>query len=100
MANEKEQYEPMIVDLTDEEGNSVPFEYLDTIPYEDAEYAVLLAVVEEDDPTDGEIAIMQILPIVGSDDEEEFITVEDEKTLSAVYEIFKERHKNDMTFED
>lgn len=38
--------------------------------------------------------------IEGNDEEEAYVTVEDEAVLDAVYAIFKERFKDEFEFED
>ena len=86
-----------IVTLTDENGNEVSFEYLDLIEYEGAEYVVLLPVEGEEDD---EVQILKVEPIPGSDDEESYVSVEDEETLFAIFDIFKEHFADEFDFED
>ena len=66
--------EDNIVILNDEDGNEVKFEFLDLVELDDEEYVVLLPVTAE-----GE---------------------EDEETLNKVFEIFKEKFKDDFDFVD
>ena len=88
--NEEEQE---LLTLTDENGNEATFEYLDVIEYQGKEYLILL-------PTDdsGEIVILEIEPV--DEENENYISVEDEDLLNAVYDIFKEKYKDVLTFED
>ena len=88
--NEEEQE---LLTLTDENGNESTFEYLDVIEYQGKEYLILL-------PTDesGEIVILEIEPV--DEENENYISVEDEDLLNAVYDIFKEKYKDVLTFED
>lgn len=83
-----------ILTLTDENGNETEFEYLDVIEYEGDEYLILLPTAEDND----EIVILQIEPV--DEENENYLAVEDEAVLVAVYEIFKERYKDILTFED
>lgn len=83
-----------ILTLTDENGNETEFEYLDVIEYEGTEYLILLPTEEDND----EIVILQIEPV--DEENENYLAVEDEETLTAVYEIFKERYKDVLTFAD
>lgn len=83
-----------ILTLTDENGNETEFEYLDVIDYEGEEYLILLPLEEDND----EIVILQIEPV--DEENENYLAVEDEETLAAVYEIFKERYKDVLTFAD
>ena len=82
-----------IISLTDEEGNEVQFEYLDCIEYCGKEYLVLLPAEEGS----SEIVILEIEPV--DEENENYLAVEDEATLNAVYEIFKEHFKDVFTFE-
>jgi uncharacterized protein YrzB (UPF0473 family) len=89
----EEQVEILV--LTDEEGNEEEFEYLTIIPYQDKEYIILLPVNGEDD---GEVVILQIEPIPGNDEEENYVDVEDEATLEAVFNLFKEWYADEYDF--
>ena len=84
--------EASILTLTDENGQDVDFEYLDCIEYQGTEYLVLMPEGED------EIVIMEIEPV--DEENENYLAVEDEKLLNAVYEIFKEKYKDILTFED
>ena len=94
MANDEilQEEESSIIMLTDEKGNDVEFEYLDCIEYEDKEYLVLIPNEEDAE----EIVILRIEPV--DEETENYISVENEDTLNAVYEIFKERFKDILTF--
>ena len=95
MADEKilaEEEESSIIMLTDENGNDVEFEYLDCIEYEGKEYLVLIPNEEDAE----EIVILEIQPV--DEETENYVSVENEATLNAVYEIFKERFKDVLTF--
>ena len=94
MANEELlEEEASIISLTDEEGNEVEFELIDSVDYEGKEYLILLPPDDEA----AEVVILEVEP--QGDDYETYVTVNDEATLSAVYEIFKERFKDIFTFE-
>ena len=93
--DESEEIDNIIV-LNDENGEEVPFEFLDLIEYEGEEYVVLLPV-EEDDEAD-EVVILK-LEDTESEDEESYVSVDDEETLSAVFDIFKEKFKDEFNFE-
>ena len=86
--------EVSILTLTDENGQDVEFEYLDCIEYQGKEYLVLMPV--EDDAA--EIVILEVEPV--DEENENYLAVEDEAVLTAVYEIFKEKYKDVLTFED
>ena len=86
--------EVSILTLTDENGADVEFEYLDCIEYKGKEYLVLMPV----DTVETEIVILEVEPV--DEENENYLAVEDEKLLNAVYEIFKEKYKDILTFED
>ena len=86
--------EENILTLTDENGVETAFEYLDVVEYEGNEYLILMPADEESD----EIVILLIEPV--DEENENYLAVEDEATLMAVYEIFKERYQDVLTFAD
>ena len=86
--------EESILTLTDENGEETAFEYLDCVEYEGVEYLVLMPA----DDDSNEIVILQIEPV--DEETENYIAVESEQTLDAVYAIFKERYKNVLNFAD
>ena len=90
--NLPEEEETSILTLTDENGQDVDFEYLDCIEYQGTEYLVLMPVDED------AIVIMEVEPV--DEDNENYLAVEDEAVLDAVYAIFKEKFKDVLTFED
>jgi uncharacterized protein YrzB (UPF0473 family) len=83
-----------ILTLTDENGEDVEFEYLDCIDYEGVEYLVLMPAEEDAD----ELVILAVEPV--DEENENYLAVEDEAILNAVYGIFKEKFKDVLTFED
>ena len=86
--------EESILTLTDENGEEMAFEYLDCIEYEGTEYLVLMPA----DDDSNEIVILAIEPV--DEENENYLAVEDEAILEAVYGIFKERYKDILQFED
>ena len=74
-----------VLTLTDEDGVETEFEYLDVIEYQGNEYLFLLPLDEEEP----EVVILQIEPV--DEENENYLAVEDEATLNAVFDIFKER---------
>ena len=97
MENEKiELYEEetSILTLTDENGQDVDFEYLDCIEYLGKEYLVLMPTEEQST----EIIILEVEPV--DDENENYLSVQDEEILNTVYEIFKDKYKDVLTFEE
>ena len=89
-----------IVVLNDENGEEVEFEFLDLIELDGEEYVVLLPVEEEENPEEaGEVIILK-LEDTESEDEESYVSVEDEEVLNKVFEMFKEKFKDEFNFVD
>ena len=88
-----------VIILNDDEGNEVKFEFLDLIKYEEEDYVVLLPVPEEGAEDDNEVVILK-LESTESEDEESYVSIDDEETLTAVFEIFKEKFKDEFNFEN
>jgi uncharacterized protein YrzB (UPF0473 family) len=86
--------EVSILTLTDENGADIDFEYLDCIEYQGKEYLVLMPVDEESN----EIVILEVEPV--DEENENYLAVNDEAVLDAVYAIFKDRYADILTFED
>ena len=91
---ELNEEEVSIVTFTDENGEDCNFEYLDCVEYEGKEY-IVLTPAEEDA---AEIIILEIQPV--DEENENYVSVEDEKILDQVYAIFKNRFKDIFTFGD
>ena len=97
MENEKiELYEEEenILSLTDENGEEVEFEYLDCIEFQGKEYLVLIPC--ENDAS--EIVILEVEPV--DEENENYLSVQNEEILNAVYHIFKEKYEDVLTFEE
>lgn len=86
--------EVSILTLTDENGNDVDFEYMDSIEYGGKEYLVLMPA----DDDSGEIVILEIEPV--DEETENYLSVDDEAVLNAVFGIFKEKYQDILTFEE
>ena len=84
--------EVSVLTLIDENGEDVDFEYMDSIEYEGKEYLVLIPVEDES----GEIVILEIEPV--DEETENYLSVDDEAVLNAVFGIFKEKYKDILEF--
>lgn len=89
-----------IITLNDENGNEIRFEFLDLVELEDEEYVVLLPVAEEGEEEDGEVVILKLEDTDEDSDEESYVGVDNEETLNKVFEIFKEKYKDEFNFVD
>ena len=96
MENEEllQEEETDLITLTDENGVDMEFEYLDCIAYQGKEYLVLIPNEEDAD----ELVILEVEPV--DEETENYLAVEDESVLSAVYAIFKERYQDVLNFAD
>lgn len=81
--------EPNIITLTDQYGESVRFELLDIVEYEDQEFAVLYPADGEDDEP---VHILRITSENLDLDEMEFEGLDDEELINAVFDLFCERN--------
>ena len=91
--NPLEEEESQIT-LTGEDGEEITFDYLDCLTYEDKEYLILMPA---DDPAT-EIVSLEVVPV--DEENENYLAVEDEAILDAVYGLFKEKYKDILTFEE
>lgn len=87
-----EEEEVSILTLTDENGVDTNFEYLDCIELDGTEYLVLMP--EDSD----ELVILQVEPV--DEETENYLAVEDEGVLNAVFQIFKEKFQDVLEFEE
>jgi uncharacterized protein YrzB (UPF0473 family) len=82
-----------IITLEDDDGGEMRFDFLDLIDYQEDQYAVLYPIDEED--TD-EVVILKVEDL--DEESDNYIDVEDEETLNAVFALFKERNKDKYDF--
>lgn len=73
------------------------FELLDTVEYEDELYFMLVPATDSEE-IDGEVFIMK--RVEAENGEEMLEAVDDEETFDKVYEIFKEKNKDEFEFLD
>ena len=86
-----------IVTFTDDDGNDVEFEHLDTVKVDEKIYVVCVPVIEQEDEIEEVIIFEAIRDESGEDC---FVQVEDEDILENVYTEFKERNEDMFDFED
>ncbi len=85
-----------IIILNDENGDEAEFEFLDLIAYEEEEYVVLLPAEESDEA--GEVVILKLED--AEKDYESYVSVDNDDTLMAVFNIFKDKFKDEFNFVD
>ncbi len=96
-----EEYGNDFITLTDEEGNEIELEHLDTLEYEGVTY---MAFVEaKDSPEDlleDEAELIILKTETQEDGEEMLVTLDDEDLLNRVFDLFVERLENPDEEED
>ena len=89
-----------VIVLNNENGEEVKFEFLDLVELEDEQYVVLLPMTEGDEEDEGEVVILKVEDTDEDSDEESYVSVEDEEILMKVFNIFKEKFKDEFNFVD
>ena len=85
-----------LVDLIDEDGNTVTFEHLDTVQYQGKDYVICIPYDDEE-----EVVTEVVIFLIHKDKEEDCLEqVEDPEILSAVYQLFQERNADLFDFQD
>ena len=95
--NNGEELDNIII-LNDENGNEVKFEFLDLMEYEGEEYIILLPTEEGED--NDEVVILKVEDVEDDPDMETYVSIDDEDTLNAVFEMFKGKFKDEFNFID
>lgn len=100
---EGEEEEGSTMVLSDDNGVEVEFEYIGSVDYEGAEYVVLLPV-EDDEDGEAEVLILKVETTTEVDEngeeyeDEQYVSVESEDVLDAVFEIFKSENADAFDF--
>lgn len=72
------------------------YEFLDTVEYENETYFLMTPATDSDE-IDGEVYVMKLVEVDG---EEMLEGVDDGEIFDAVYNIFKEKNKDEFEFMD
>ena len=91
-AEEMDEEEATIITLTDDDGNEVEYEFLDSVDDEGKKYAVLIENSEEADE-------VEIFAVSEEGEDEILEPVLDEKICAAVFGIFKENNADVYDFD-
>lgn len=97
--NVGEEFEDNIIVLNDENGEETRFEFLDLVELEDEEYVVLLPA-DENDEEPGEVVILKVEDSEDDGEMESYVSVDDEATLNKVFDMFKDKFKDEFDFVD
>lgn len=94
--DDEEEDEPVILQLQGENGEVVEFELIGTISHEGNEYVAMIPADMEDD----NICFLSVTPDPDDPESELFNGVKDEALVNTLYELFKEKYKDDFNFTD
>ena len=99
MDENMEELDNVIV-LNNENGEEVKFEFLDLVDLDDEQYVVLLPMNENEEEDDGEVVILKLEDTDEDSEEESYVSVDDEEVLMKVFNIFKDKFKDEFDFVD
>lgn len=86
---------PYLIDLIDEDGETVTFEHLDTVQWKGKDYVVCIPYDEEEE------TVTEVVIFLIQDKEEDCLEqVDDPAVLNAVYDLFRERNADQFDFEE
>ena len=89
-----------LVVFEDDDGNEVTMQVLDYRFYEGNEYALITEYHEDQPDADNGIFVMQVCPIQGDEENEEFVPI-DESLAQKLVELFTTPYEeDDATYED
>lgn len=88
-----EGYDNVIV-LEDEDGTETEFEFLDVMNYKNEDYVVLAETGVKENAA---VIILKVERAANAD-EESYVGIDDEKLVVKLYDMFKEKHKDDFNF--
>lgn len=85
-----ESYGPDFITVTDEDGNEIELEFLDTLEYNGQTYMAFFPAVEEDADEESEDYGLIILKVLEENGEEILSTLDSDEELDEVYDHFME----------
>lgn len=97
---ERDNSEPLIVSVTDEQGNDHKFQELDSFAEGNNEYVALLAIIDDNEEVWDADDELIVLRRVYEGDDIILEPIEDEKEFMRIGKIFEERLSDEFYFED
>ena len=94
--DEELNQEDNIITLQNEDGEDVNFEFLDFVEFEGNTYVVLLPQEEDAE----EVVILKEEGVTDDGENESYVSVEDDRILQSVFDIFKNKFSDEFDFED
>ena len=86
-----EEFGPNFITLTDEDGNELVLEYVDTLEHNGQTYTAFFPAVEEGADEDDADYGLVILKTIVEDGEELLSTLDSDEELEEVYQLFSEQ---------
>lgn len=86
-----DEFGPSFITLTDEDGNDIELEYVDTLEHEGQTYMAFFPAVEDEADEESEDYGLVILKSVMENGEELLSTLDDEAELEKIYDLFMEQ---------
>lgn len=84
-------YNPDIINLTDDEGKEYTFEVLDAIESDDGRYLAMLPIYDDPQKTLDDSGELVIVKVIEEDGEEVLVPIEDDDEYDFVADAFIER---------
>lgn len=91
MSEKELDYNPDIINLTDDEGKEYTFEVLDAIESDDGRYLAMLPIYDDPQQTLEDSGELVIVKVIEEDGEEVLIPIEDDDEYDFVADAFIER---------
>lgn len=89
--DENKEYNPDIITVEDDEGNTHTFEVADRIETDDARYVALIPVYDDPEELLSGDAELIVLEVIEENGDELLAPIEDEQTLKEIGSIFEDR---------
>lgn len=86
----EENYGPNFITLTDEEGNEIELEHLDTIEWDGTTYLSFFPVEQEGEDNPEEELGLIILKVIEENGEDLLSTLESDEEIDLIYQKFME----------
>ena len=92
-----EEEEPVLLELTDADGNEVQYELLDVVPYKEKDYIIVVPYVVGDDSPIEQVEIYRVEPDE-EQDTETYVGLETQEEVDQVFELFQKRSEEFFDF--
>ena len=93
--NKKQPKDEDILVLHDEDGNKERYEIIDTVEYDNRDFIVLLPLPDDGEPNEDMLYVLEVVEDLDDPEYDNYIGIEDDETIDAVFEIFKEQYFKD-----